>query len=212
MRTQALSRRGSSPVGEAISDDDDIEISDPDRVASITALGSADLDGGDRQTSWYRAQQRLGERARRGGQSTNASDRRKVIGGAASAAMPEPRRSLGGSAPRPLVQPPPAQRTTLHFERAEAALVGHLGQVLHPVAEVDIAQPGELHLLDVVEDQQVPETARRRGRGRRSCRPWTGRPASRRSAPRATSGRPGTELSRYSTSMVCTGVSSTMYS
>src|SRR5687767_9647071 len=35
---------------------------------------------------------------------------------------------------RSLIQPPPPQWPALHFQRSEAALVGHLGRVLHPVA------------------------------------------------------------------------------
>src|SRR5688572_13819838 len=59
---------------------------------------------------------------------------------------------------RKLVEPPPAERAALYLERAELALIGHLRRILHPVAEIDIVEPGHLHLADMVEDEQVPET------------------------------------------------------
>src|SRR6185437_9560085 len=62
------------------------------------------------------------------------------------------------------LQRPPAERAGLYLQRREELLVGHLRRVLHPIAEIDIVEPGRLDLLDMVEDEEVAQAAPRHRR------------------------------------------------
>jgi hypothetical protein len=59
------------------------------------------------------------------------------------------------------VEGPPAEWALLDLERAEARLVGHFRRIFDPVAEIDVVEPGGLHLADVIEDEQVAKSAMR---------------------------------------------------
>ena len=65
-----------------------------------------------------------------------------------------------GGCPRPLVDAHPAVRRE-PLLRQEAALVVHLARAAHPIAEIDVGSPIRCARVDMVEDHERAERARR---------------------------------------------------